>query len=154
MPNELAQTMGAPGPTRSPTMAFIAGATTRLSVNSCVMVLPYHEPIALAKAVATLDVLSGGRVLLTFGVGHAEVRISALGVPFERRGRIADEYLEAMQVLWTEDAPSYAGEFVSFRDVQFEPKPLQRPHPRIWIGGNSRRPCGAWPATMAGCRGS
>jgi probable F420-dependent oxidoreductase len=137
MPNELAQTMGAHWPHAFTTMAFIAGATTRLSVNSCVMVLPYHEPVGLAKAVATLDVLSGGRVLLTFGVGHAEHEFRALGIPFERRGRIADEYLEAMQVLWTEDAPSYAGEFVSFRDVQFEPKPLQRPHPRIWIGGNS-----------------
>jgi len=135
MPNELAPTMGAYWPHAFTAMAFIAGATTRLKVNSCVIVLPYHEPLALAKAVATLDLLSGGRVMLTFGVGHAEHEFRALGIPFERRGRIADEYLEVMKVLWTEDAPAYEGEFVSFRDVQFEPKPAQLP--RIWIGGNS-----------------
>ena len=118
-------------------MAFIAGATTRLAVNASVIVLPYHEPITLAKAVATLDVLSGGRVVLSVGVGHAEDEFRALGVPFEKRGRIADEYLEVMKVLWTEDAPCYEGEFVQFRDVRFEPKPVQQPHPRIWIGGNS-----------------
>jgi probable F420-dependent oxidoreductase len=137
MPNGLAPMMGAHWPHAFATMAFIAGATTRLAVNSCVIVLPYHEPLTLAKAVATLDVLSGGRVMLTFGVGHAEDEFRALGIPFERRGRITDEYLDAMKVLWTEDAPSYDGEFVRFHDVQFEPKPLQRPHPRIWIGGNS-----------------
>ncbi|MFI5046477.1 MAG: TIGR03619 family F420-dependent LLM class oxidoreductase [Acidimicrobiia bacterium] len=137
MPKELAKTMGAHWPHAFTTMAFVAGATTRIAVNSCVIVLPYHEPIALAKAVATLDVLTGGRVLLTFGVGHAEEEFHALGVPFEKRGRITDEYIEVMKVLWTEDAPSYEGEFVSFKDVQFEPKPVQRPHPTIWIGGNS-----------------
>ncbi len=135
MPNELAPTMGAYWPHAFTAMAFIAGATTRLKVNSCVIVLPYHEPLALAKAVATLDLLSGGRVMLTFGVGHAEHEFRALGIPFERRGRIADEYLEVMRVLWTEDAPASEGEFVSFHDVQFEPKPAQ--FPRIWIGGNS-----------------
>jgi probable F420-dependent oxidoreductase len=137
MPNDLAKTMGAYWPDAFTTMAFIAGATTQIAVNSCVIVLPYHEPIALAKAVATLDVLSGGRVILTFGVGHAEDEFRALGIPFERRGRMADEYLEVMKVLWTEDAPAYDGEFVQFHDVQFEPKPVQQPHPRIWIGGNS-----------------
>jgi probable F420-dependent oxidoreductase len=137
MPNDLAKMMGAYWPHAFTAMAFIAGATTRIAVNASVIVLPYHEPITLAKAVATLDVLSGGRVILTFGVGHAEDEFRALGIPFERRGRIADEYIEVMKVLWTEDAPAYDGEFVQFHDVQFEPKPVQQPHPPIWIGGNS-----------------
>ncbi len=137
MPDELAPTMGAYWPHAFTAMAFVAGATTRLNVNSSVIVLPYHQPLALAKAVATLDLLSGGRVMLTFGVGHAEQEFRALGIPFDRRGRIADEYLEAMHVLWTETAPAYQGEFVSFRGVQFEPKPARLP--RIWIGGNSAR---------------
>jgi probable F420-dependent oxidoreductase len=137
MPTELAKTMNAHWPHAFTTMAFVAGATSRLAVNSSVIVLPYHEPIAFAKAVATLDVLSGGRVILTIGVGHAEQEFDALGVPFSKRGRITDEYLDAMRVLWTEDDPAFDGEFVSFRDVKFEPKPLQQPHPRIWIGGNS-----------------
>jgi len=137
MPNALAPMMGAHWPHAFTVMAFVAGATTRIKVNSCVIVLPYHDPLPLAKAIATLDVLSSGRVMLTFGVGHAEDEFRALGLPFHRRGRMTDEYLEVMEVLWTEGAPSYDGEFVQFDGVQFEPKPLQQPHPRIWIGGNS-----------------
>lgn len=137
MPDGLAPMMGAHWPHAFTVMAFVAGATTRLKVNSCVIVLPYHDPLPLAKAVATLDVLSSGRVMLTFGVGHAEDEFSALGLPFHRRGRMTDEYLEVMELLWTEDAPSYDGEFVQFDGVQFEPKPVQQPHPHIWIGGNS-----------------
>ena len=154
MPNDLATMMGAYWPHTFTAMAFIAGATTRLAVNASVIVLPYHEPIALAKAVATLDVLSGGRVVLSVGVGHAEDEFRALGVPFEKRGRIADEYLEVMKVLWTEDEPCYEGEFVQFRDVRFEPKPVQQPHPRVWIGGNSTAALRRGRATApAGCRG-
>ena len=137
MPNALAPMMGAHWPHAFTVMAFVAGATTRLKVNSCVIVLPYHDPLPLAKAIATLDVLSGGRVMLTFGVGHAEDEFRALGLDFHRRGRMTDEYLEVMKILWSEDAPSYAGDFVRFDDVQFEPKPVQHPHPPIWIGGNS-----------------
>jgi len=137
MPDGLAGAMGAHWPHALTAMAFIAGATTRIHVNSCVIVLPFHNPLVLAKAVATLDVMSGGRAILTFGVGHTEHEFKALGLPFHRRGRIADEYLEVMHVLWTEDAPSYRGEFIEFDGVQFEPKPVQHPHPPIWIGGNS-----------------
>jgi probable F420-dependent oxidoreductase len=137
MPDNLAPTMGSHWPDAFTAMAFVAGATTNIRVNSCVIVLPYRHPIVLAKAVATLDVMSGGRVTLTFGVGHAEHEFEALGVPFNRRGRIADEYLEAMRELWTVDAPSYHGEFVRFDGVRFDPKPVQRPHPPIWFGGNS-----------------
>jgi probable F420-dependent oxidoreductase len=137
MPDGLAGAMGAHWPHALTAMTFVAGATSRIRVNSCVIVLPYHNPIVFAKAVATLDVMSGGRVTLTFGVGHAEHEFVALGVPFHQRGRVADEYVEAMLVLWADDAPSFHGDFVQFEGVQFEPKPVQKPHPPLWFGGNS-----------------
>jgi probable F420-dependent oxidoreductase len=137
MPDNLASAMGSYWPHAFTAMAFIAGATTRIRVNSCVIVLPYHHPVVLAKAIATLDVMSGGRVSLTFGVGHAEHEFDALGLPFHRRGRLTDEYVEAMRVLWSEDDPCYRGEFVQFEGIKFDPKPVQRPHPPIWFGGNS-----------------
>jgi alkanesulfonate monooxygenase SsuD/methylene tetrahydromethanopterin reductase-like flavin-dependent oxidoreductase (luciferase family) len=91
----------------------------------------------LAKAVSTLDVLTGGRVRLSVGVGHAEREFEILGVPFHERGRVADEHLAAMVELWTSASPEFHGRYVDFADVAFEPKPVQRPHPPIWIGGNS-----------------
>ncbi len=91
----------------------------------------------LARAIDDLDSLSGGRTIIAIGIGHAVQEFEAVGVPFNQRGRMADEYLEAIRVLWTEDAPSFDGRFVQFDDVRFEPKPHQKPHPPIWIGGNS-----------------
>jgi probable F420-dependent oxidoreductase len=138
MPAELAPTMGAHWPHALTAMAFVAGATSRIRVNSSVIVLPYHNPLVLAKAIATLDVLSGGRTIVSLGIGHAEREFEALGIPFGQRGRMSDEYLEAMEVLWTEDCPIYRGRFVTFENIVFEPKPIQRPHPPLWVGGNSR----------------
>jgi probable F420-dependent oxidoreductase len=137
MPRDLVGSMGVHFPDALTAMTFIAGATSRIRVNSSVVVLPYHEPLAYAKAIATLDVLSGGRVTLTVGVGMARGEFAALGVPFEKRGKITDEYIEVLKHLWTVDEPAYHGEFVDFADVYFEPKPVQRPHPPIWIGGRS-----------------
>lgn len=118
-------------------MAFIAGATKRLKLTSSVIILPFHQPVAHAKAVATLDVLSGGRTILCYGVGHFEREFEAVGVPWPQRGRIMDEALNVMKMLWTSDKPSYEGSTFRLRDVIFDPKPVQRPHPPIWIGGNS-----------------
>jgi probable F420-dependent oxidoreductase len=118
-------------------MAFIAGATTRIRVNSMAIVLPYHHPVDFAKAITTLDVLSGGRVTVTLGVGMAPAEFRAVGVPYERRGRVTDEYVRAMQVLWAEDRPTFDGEFVQFSDITFEPKSVQQPHPPLWFGGRS-----------------
>jgi len=137
MPKDLAPAMGAYWTDAFTVMSFIAGATTRLRVNSGVIVMPYHHPVQFAKAVATLDVLSGGRVMLTLGAGMARGEFAALGVPFHRRGRVMDEYIDAMKVLWTEDEPEFHGQFVDFADVLFEPKPVQRPHPPLFIGGAS-----------------
>jgi probable F420-dependent oxidoreductase len=137
MPVDLVPAMGSYWVDALTAMTFVAGATKRLRVNSSVIVLPYHEPIAYAKAISTLDVLCGGRVTVTFGVGMARGEFAALGVPFARRGRITDEYIEVLKILWTAEKPEYHGEFVDFADVDFEPKPLQKPHPPIWIGGSS-----------------
>ena len=99
LPVDLEPNMGAWWPHAFTAMAFLAGATTRIRVNASVIVLPYHHPVALAKAISTLDVLSSGRVMLTFGVGMAPGEFTALGVPFDRRGRVADEYVAAMKTL-------------------------------------------------------
>jgi probable F420-dependent oxidoreductase len=137
LPVDLVPNMGAWWPHAFTAMAFLAGATTRIRVNASVIVLPYHHPVAFAKAVSTLDVMSGGRVMLTFGVGMAPAEFVALGVPFERRGKVTDEYVAAMQTLWRDEQPEFHGEWVEFTDVAFEPKPLQQPHPPLWFGGRS-----------------
>jgi probable F420-dependent oxidoreductase len=117
--------------------AFIAGATHRIAVNSCATLLPLQHPIILAKALSTADWMSGGRIAVTFGVGWDAEEFEALGVPFHERGRMADEYLAAIIELWTNETPSFEGRYVSFQNVAFEPKPLQKPHLPIWIGGDA-----------------
>jgi len=138
MPNHMVELMGPYWTDAFTSMCFIAGATTRIRVSATVIVLPYHDPVAMAKAVATLDVLSGGRVTFAVGVGHAEREFEILRVPFHERGRMSDEYLAAMVELWTNEQPSFHGDYIRFDDIAFEPKPVQQPHPPIWIGGNSR----------------
>ena len=138
VPTALTANMGAHWPHAFTAMAFLAGATTRIRVNSrgdrAAVPPPGRD---FAKAVSTLDVLSGGRVTLTFGVGMAPGEFAALGVPFEHRGAVMDEYVAAMKELWTAESPRFAGEWVRFDDVVFEPKPVQTPHPPLWFGGRS-----------------
>ncbi|WP_319447563.1 MULTISPECIES: TIGR03619 family F420-dependent LLM class oxidoreductase [unclassified Mycobacterium] len=117
--------------------AFLAGATHRIAINSSATLLPLQHPIIMAKALSTADWLSGGRMVVTFGVGWDAEEFRILGVPFGQRGRMADEYLAAIIELWTSDAPKFDGEYVSFDDVAFEPKPVQKPHLPIWIGGDA-----------------
>jgi probable F420-dependent oxidoreductase len=138
LPEEMVGLMGPFWTHAMTVMAFVAGATTRIVVDSCVIVLPYHDPVVLAKAVSTLDRLSGGRVRLSIGVGHAEREFEVLRVPFHERGRLTDEYLAAMVELWTSADPVFHGRYVDFERVAFEPKPVQAPHPPIWVGGNSQ----------------
>ena len=121
------------------TVGFLAGATKRIRVQNSVLVLPYYNPVIVAKAFATMDFLSGGRVTLSVGVGHVERESRILNVPYEPRGPMTDEYLRVIKELWTSDTPTFKGRFVQFEDIAFEPKPVQKPHPPIWIGGNSKR---------------
>jgi probable F420-dependent oxidoreductase len=118
-------------------MAYMAGATETIGITSCVALLPLQNPIVQAKAYSTIDWMSGGRLTVTFGVGWLKEEFDLLGVPFNERGRIADEYLEAMIELWTKDKPVYEGRYVSFKDALFEPKPVQKPHMPIWMGGDA-----------------
>lgn len=119
-------------------LSFVAGATRRVRVDASVLVLPYHHPLALAKAISTLDVLSGGRVDVSVGVGHAVQEFEALRVPFPDRGAIADEMLDAMKELWSAEEPVFRGRFFTIEGLAFEPKPVQQPRPPIYVGGNSK----------------
>jgi probable F420-dependent oxidoreductase len=134
-------------------MSYFAGATETIRVNSCIAILPVQHPIVTAKALATMDWLSSGRVTVTFAVGWLKEEFELLGVPFHERGRMTDEYLQAIIALWTQDKPEFEGQYVSFRDVVFEPKPFQKPHLPIWMGGDAeavlkriaRHAVGWWP---------
>jgi probable F420-dependent oxidoreductase len=120
------------------TLAVVAGATSRVRLGTTVLIVPYRNAVVTAKMVASLDALSGGRVVLGIGAGWVAAESAALGVPFAARGPMTDEYLQAMRELWTSRSPSFAGKYVQFNDLVFEPKPVQQPHPPIWVGGHSR----------------
>jgi probable F420-dependent oxidoreductase len=118
------------------TLSYAAAVTSRVRLGSGVLVLPMHHPIALAKALATVDVLSNGRLLAGFGGGWLREEFELLGVPFRERGARMDEYLDLLKALWTEDRVNFRGRFFSIDDAAFFPKPVQHPHPPIWIGGD------------------
>jgi alkanesulfonate monooxygenase SsuD/methylene tetrahydromethanopterin reductase-like flavin-dependent oxidoreductase (luciferase family) len=94
--------------------------------------------VVTAKMVASLDALSGGRVVFGVGAGWVEAESGMLGLPFKERGAMTDEYLRAMLELWTNPSPSFSGRYNRFSGLYFEPKPLQKPHPPIWVGGHSK----------------
>jgi probable F420-dependent oxidoreductase len=120
------------------TLSFLAGRTERLRLLTSVMVVPQRQPVLTAKMLASIDVLSKGRLIVGCGVGWLKEEFEALGAPpFAERGRATDEYLDAFKELWTRDAPEHAGKHVSFANLAFAPKPAAKPHPPIWIGGES-----------------
>ncbi|ABK73257.1 TIGR03619 family F420-dependent LLM class oxidoreductase [Mycolicibacterium smegmatis] len=137
IPNEHVELSGPHYLQSTVAQAYIAGATERIMLNSCITVLPLQHPIVLAKALATADWMSSGRMMVTFGVGWLQREFELLGVPFHERGRMADEYLAAIVELWTSDSPKFEGRYVSFGDIAFEPKPVQKPHLPIFIGGDA-----------------
>lgn len=118
------------------TLGWLAGITD-MEIGSTVIIVPYRSPLETAKACANIDRLSGGRFIFGIGVGWAEGEFDILGAPFNRRGAMTDEYLDAIKVLWTEDVASFEGKYVSFEDVNTAPRPVQQPHPPIWVGGPS-----------------
>jgi len=135
---------GSPLPDPLIWMAAMAAVTTKLRFMTGVIILPLRDPFVLAKQVATLDSMSGGRVELGIGVGWLKEEFEAMGVPFEKRGKRSDEYIAVMRKLWAEDGASFKGDFVSFDEVSSNPKPVNRSVP-IVIGrrtahGRSRRP--------------
>ena len=120
-------------------MAFVAGLTTRLRLVTSFMILPYRNPMLTAKMLATVDVLSRGRVTVGVGVGWLREEFEALHAPdFDRRGAVSNEYLQIFKTLWTQDPADFAGRFYQFNGLRCLPHPLQKPHPPLWIGGHSR----------------
>jgi probable F420-dependent oxidoreductase len=118
-------------------LSFAAAATRTIGLATGVLLLPEHHPVMLAKRVASLDALAAGRVSLGIGVGWSREEFAALGIPFERRGARADEYLRAMRTIWREPVASFHGEFVSFQDIRVNPQPAGGGGVPIVIGGNS-----------------
>jgi probable F420-dependent oxidoreductase len=132
-----------PGPEESPIpdpliwLTWVAAASRRLRLATGILILPQRNPPVLAKELATLDLLSGGRVTLGVGVGWLAEEFAALGVPFDSRGARTDEYIEALRVLWRDDESSYSGRFVNFERLKSYPKPVQSGGIPIAVGGHT-----------------
>lgn len=120
-------------------LAYVAGATQTIKLGMTVIILPYRNPIVQAKMLACLDILSGGRLICGVGVGWLEKEFQVLQASYKDRGPVSDEYLEIFKILWTQETPEFHGKFYDFDGITFAPKPIQRPHPPIWVGGHSRR---------------
>jgi len=118
-------------------LSSIAAETERIIVGTSVIILPYRNPLVTAKMAATLDALSGGRLVFGVGPGWMKEEFEALGVPFNSRGRMTDEYITAIRELWKSDRLEFHGEFVKFSNIGFYPKPVQTPGPPVWVAGSS-----------------
>ena len=145
-------------------LAVISQHTTRLLLGTGIIILPQRNPLVLAKELASVDVVSGGRLLFGVGIGYLEPEFRALGIPFEDKGARTMDYLRAMQAIWSQDKPFHEGRYVSFSGIDAQPRPVQKPHPPIVFGGHTpaafRRATGiasGWygfamdVATSAGC---
>lgn len=118
------------------TLSFVAAKTRSIQLGTSVIILPYRNPIVLAKMISTLDVLSGGRLTVGIGVGWLEDEFHALGVSYMDRGPMTDEFIDVLKDLWSKGEPGYRGRYHNFSSIEFFPKPIQKPHPPLWIGGN------------------
>ncbi len=119
-------------------LAQVAAVTEDLKIGTGICLVPEHHPISLAKRVASLDSLSGGRFLFGVGAGWNAEELEHHGVPFKERWKVLAESVEAMKLMWTEKAPEYHGKYVDFEPVWVEPKPAQKPHPPIYVGASSK----------------
>ena len=119
------------------TLTAAAMCTTRARLGASVFILGHRHPVVMAKMLTSIDALSEGRLIVGVGVGWWKEELEMLGAPFTKRGRQADEALQVFKALWTQDNPAFDGEFFRIRDLGFAPKPVQKPHPPIWVGGDS-----------------
>ena len=117
-------------------LSYVAARTSRIKLGTSVLIMPYRNPIVTAKTLATLDQMSGGRVIAGVGSGWNQAEFDALGRPYRQRGSRTDEYLHIWQACWAPGMTSFQGRYYSFENMHINPKPLQRPHPPIWIGGS------------------
>jgi probable F420-dependent oxidoreductase len=120
-------------------MAFLAGQTQRVDIGVAVLVIPYRNPVVTAKQLATIDNLSGGRLILGTGSGWSREEFEAVGANYEERGPVTDEYLRVIIEMWTNPSPRFEGRYVNLHDVSTEPRPVRKPHPPILVGGYGKR---------------
>lgn len=118
-------------------LAYIAAHTTTIALATGIIILPQRNPLVLAKEMASVDVVSKGRLWFGYAAGYLHQEFAALGIPFGDRGARCDEYLDAMLELWGSESPTFAGETVRFSGIDAHPRPVQRPHPRLIVGGHS-----------------
>lgn len=119
-------------------LAFIAAHTTTIRLGTGIIILPQRNPLVLAKELASVDVVSNGRLIFGLGIGYLKPEFDALGIPFDKKGARSMDYLQAMQTVWTQEKPAYQGQFVSFGGIQALPQPVQKPHPPVVIGGHTK----------------
>lgn len=119
-------------------LAFIAAHTKKVRLGTGIIILPQRNPLVLAKELASVDVVSGGRLIFGLGIGYLKAEFDALGAPFSQKGPRSMDYVQAMKAVWTQEKPAYKGQFVSFSDIQARPQPVQKPHPPIVIGGHTK----------------
>lgn len=119
-------------------LSHIAAHTERIRLGTGIIVLPQRNPVVLAKELASVDVVSKGRLIFGLGAGYLEPEFRAIGAPFEARGDVTDEAIEAIKALWTMEKPAHKGRFFSFSGIDSQPRPVQKPHPPFVVGGMSR----------------
>ncbi len=121
-------------------LSYLASATDTMRLLTSIMVVPHRNPVTTAKMLSTIDVLSEGRVTVGCGTGWMREEFEAIGTdPYDERGAVTDEYLEVFKTLWTDENPEFSGKYASFSNITFLPRPVQDPHPPLWIGGESGR---------------
>ena len=131
-------------------LAFLAAHTTSLRLATGIVILPQRNPVVLAKEMASLDVVSGGRLIFGVGVGYLKPEFDAIGAPFAERAARMDEYLDAILALWTQPSPRFEGATVRFSSIDAQPRPVQKPHPPLVIGATSPP---AWRRTVQRANG-
>src|ERR1700761_1377700 len=120
------------------TAAWVAAKTSKIRIALAVMVVPHRPAVLAAKQLSTIDVLSGGRLVVGIGAGWLQVELEAVGTtPFAERGAVTDEFMDAMRAIWTQPRPSFHGKYTNIEGLLTDPKPIQKPHPPIWVGGES-----------------
>jgi len=137
------QTPDSPIPAQTPlldpavALSHVAAHTRTILLGTGIIILPQRNPVVLAKELASVDVLSGGRLIFGIGAGYLRAEFEAIGASFADRGEQTNEYIEAILALWTQEKPSFEGRFVAFRGIDAQPRPVQKPHPPIVVGGMS-----------------
>jgi probable F420-dependent oxidoreductase len=119
-------------------LAHVAANTERVRLGTGIIILPQRNPVELAKELASVDVVSNGRLIFGLGAGYLEPEFRALGANYEERGAVTDEAIDVLRALWTQEKPEFSGRFYRFAGIDAHPRPIQRPHPPIVIGGMSR----------------